>query len=135
MKAPLERSSSLLQIPETFQSRGLCCTTCWVVAWPFSASGLPAATGRAASPLPYQDPRLSVEARLQDLLPRMTLEEKVAQLNLWPNLAELLKHKSMADDIALTLPQITNGVGAIEYDTKLPTGGLRRVPRRPCNGF
>jgi beta-glucosidase len=74
----------------------------------------------ADNKLPYQNPQLPVEERLADLLPRMTLEEKVAQLNLWPNLAELLKHKSIADDIALTLKQITNGVGAIEYDTKLP---------------
>ena len=50
----------------------------------------------------------------------MTLDEKIAQLNLWPNLAELLKHKSIADDIDLTLPQMTHGVGAIEYDPKLP---------------
>jgi beta-glucosidase len=50
----------------------------------------------------------------------MTLDEKIAQLNLWPNLAELLKHTSIADDIELTLRQITNGIGAIEYDTKLP---------------
>jgi beta-glucosidase len=69
---------------------------------------------------PYRNSQLRVEQRLADLLPRMTLEEKIAQLNLWPNLAELLKHKSIADDIALTLAQITNGVGAIEYDTKLP---------------
>jgi beta-glucosidase len=74
----------------------------------------------ADNKLPYQNPQLPVEERLADLLPRMTLEEKVAQLNLWPNLAELLKHKSIADDIAITLRQITNGVGAIEYDTKLP---------------
>ncbi len=76
--------------------------------------------GMATGQLPYKDAGLTVEARLQDLLPRMTLEEKCAQLNLWPNLAELLKHKSIEDDIALTLPQIANGVGAIEYDTKLP---------------
>jgi beta-glucosidase len=74
----------------------------------------------AAKEFPYQDPTLPVEERLRDLLPRMTLEEKCAQLNLWPNLAELLKHKSIDDDIALTLPQITHGVGAIEYDHKLP---------------
>ena len=82
--------------------------------------GAVAAPGLAADQLPYQNPNLGVEARIQDLLPRMTLEEKVAQLNLWPNLAELLKHKSIEDDIAITLKQITNGVGAIEYDTKLP---------------
>ncbi len=68
----------------------------------------------------YKNPDLPIEERLQDLLPRMTLEEKCAQLNLWPNLAELLKHKSIDDDIALTLPEIVNGVGAIEYDHKLP---------------
>ena len=73
----------------------------------------------AGAPPPYQDPNLAIAARLQDLLPRMTREEKCAQLNLWPNLAELLKHKPIADDLALTLAQITNGVGAIEYDTKL----------------
>ena len=81
-----------------------------VMVWP----------GTAATPLPYQNPKEPIEVRLQDLLSRMTLEEKIAQLNLWPNLAELLKHKSIADDIDLTLRQITNGVGAIEYDTKLP---------------
>ena len=80
---------------------------------------LTADQSQAANPLPYQNPGLAVEARLQDLLPRMTLAEKVAQLNLWPNLAELLKHKSIAEDIALTLPQLTHGVGAIEYDTQL----------------
>ena len=83
-------------------------------------SCLAISTKIAAEPFPYQNPKLPIEARLQDLLPRMTLEEKCAQLNLWPNLAELLKHKSIDDDIALTLPQVTNGVGAIEYDTKLP---------------
>ena len=76
--------------------------------------------GIAAPEFPYQNPELPIEVRLQDLLPRMTLEEKCAQLNLWPNLAELLKHQSIEDDIALTLPRISHGVGAIEYDTKLP---------------
>jgi len=101
---PMRRT---LPIGPVLLGLGLCC---------FSARS------NADSPLPYQNPSLAVEARLQDLLPRMTLEEKVAQLNLWPNLAELLKHKSIADDIALTLSQITNGVGAIEYDTKLAPG-------------
>ena len=36
--------------------------------------------------LPYQDPRLPVEQRVTDLLKRMTLEEKVAQLEgAWEN--------------------------------------------------
>jgi len=43
------------------------------LAWTAAAAG-------AAAPLPYQDPTQPVEARLADLLGRMTLEEKVAQL-------------------------------------------------------
>jgi beta-glucosidase len=36
--------------------------------------------------LPYQDPRLPVEQRVSDLLKRMTLEEKIAQLEgSWQN--------------------------------------------------
>jgi beta-glucosidase len=34
----------------------------------------------APAPLPYKDPNLTVEARVEDLLKRMTLEEKVAQM-------------------------------------------------------
>ena len=69
---------------------------------------------------PYRNPSLAIEERVRDLLPRMSMAEKYAQLNLWPNLAELLKHKSIQDDIELSLPQLANGVGAIEYDTQLP---------------
>ena len=42
-----------------------------------------AATLRAQQ-LPYRDPRLPIERRVSDLLSRMTLDEKVAQmLCLW----------------------------------------------------
>ena len=33
------------------------------------------------NPMPYQNPSLPVEARIHDLLQRMTLEEKCAQLS------------------------------------------------------
>ena len=43
---------------------------------------IPAASGQQL--LPYKDPKLSIDARVADLLARMTLEEKVAQLmSLW----------------------------------------------------
>ncbi len=59
---------------------------------------LAVAQSHAADVLPYQNPVLVIEERLQDLLPRMTLEEKCAQLNLRPNLAELLRRDSIDDE-------------------------------------
>lgn len=40
-----------------------------------------AAQSRSATP-PYLDPKQPVEARVDDLMQRMTLEEKIGQLNL-----------------------------------------------------
>src|SRR5436309_755679 len=38
------------------------------------------------APLPYRDPTLPIDARVEDLLTRMTVEEKVAQLqSTWQN--------------------------------------------------
>jgi len=52
-----------------------------------SLLSLSAATTLAAQPLPYQDASLSTEQRLDDLLSRMTLQEKVAQLQtVWQQL-------------------------------------------------
>lgn len=46
------------------------------------ASGITAAQGQSASPLaPYKNPGLPVEQRVQDLLGRMTLEERAAMLS------------------------------------------------------
>ena len=43
---------------------------------------------QAQNPLPYRDPKLGIELRVADLLSRMTLEEKVAQLgSTWQNRA------------------------------------------------
>ena len=47
---------------------------------------LPCATLRAQEALPYRDPKLPIDLRVSDLLSRMTLEEKIAQLlGSWQN--------------------------------------------------
>src|SRR5947209_1269307 len=49
----------------------------------FVAGFLPVATRGQQTP-PYKNPRLSIDERVRDLLSRMTLEEKVAQMvSLW----------------------------------------------------
>jgi len=49
-----------------------------------SAQSVPTMTERAMKDAPYWNPALPVEQRVEDLLARMTLEEKVAQiLTIW----------------------------------------------------
>src|SRR5436309_7965967 len=45
-----------------------------------TATAGPRSTGAAMTGAPYRDPKLPVEKRVADLLQRMTLAEKVAQL-------------------------------------------------------
>ena len=49
--------------------------------------------------LPYQEPGRSIEERVSDLLARMTLEEKAAQMHaLWLILSEDGEHRPREDD-------------------------------------
>ncbi|MER7560483.1 glycoside hydrolase family 3 protein [Nocardioides sp. NPDC126508] len=62
---------------------GLLCATLLVTPASTAATALPAANSAAARAhhaLPYQNPRLSTETRVADLLARMTLAEKVGQM-------------------------------------------------------
>lgn len=52
-----------------------------IVAWAITGLCLPNESfGQKADYLPYRDSRLSAEARARDLLARMTIEEKIAQI-------------------------------------------------------
>jgi len=65
----------------------------------------------AQARLPYQDPNLSVEDRVSDLLSRMSLEEKVRQMDLYSG-----EHFKNGDDFSPTKTEQTIhtlGVGAI----------------------
>ena len=50
------------------------------MAYSRSAASKKPAKGKSSNLLPYRDPRLSAEKRVRDLLSRMTLEEKAAQM-------------------------------------------------------
>jgi beta-glucosidase len=54
-----------------------------VLAVIIPALGTPAAHWQTAAPLPYRDPKLPVEERIKDLLSRMSLEEKVRQMDMY----------------------------------------------------
>ena len=85
-----------------------------------SAFGLPVAHTNSQDNRPdYKNPRLPVEQRVNDLLSRMTLEEKVAQLTcLWANRPQVNPQTDFATDRGEFSPQkaaevMKNGIGQI----------------------
>lgn len=87
---------------------------------------------RAALPqeLPYRDPKLPVERRVSDLLARMTLEEKVAQLTSAMSMTVLASDpkSSLVDAKGAFLPErasalMKHGVGQISQPSRM--GGPR----------
>jgi beta-glucosidase len=84
----------------------------------------------------YKNPKLSVEQRLADLLARMTLEEKLAQIeSAWGNRAFVREAQPfLADEKGVFLPehaQITlkNGLGQVSRPSENPggSGGPREM--------
>lgn len=68
----------------------------------------------AKSVLPYKDPNLSVEQRVNDLLGRMTLEEKVAQLNMKSLSALKADEKGKVTDTSLEALFGGESIGSLE---------------------
>jgi len=61
---------------------------------------------------PYRDPSLSFAERVTDLLARMTLEEKIAQMSIFHMQTNVLPDESMELDQA-TRGQLANGIGGL----------------------
>jgi beta-glucosidase len=77
-------------------------------------SALALAPRAAAAPPPYRDATLPVEARVQDLLARMTLEEKVAQLiALWATKSEVLAEGTSDFSAANATHRYPDGFGQV----------------------
>ena len=82
------------------------------------------------SAAPYKDPKLPVEARVEDLLARMTLEEKVAQmLSIWENKADVFDAR-MEFDPAKMAVKYPNGIGTFARPSDATGPSSPRVVRR-----
>jgi beta-glucosidase len=95
---------------------------------------LAAAAQSNSRPL-YKDPNAAVEARVEDLLARMTLEEKVAQMtSIWDAKAEIFDPKLEFDPVKMA-QKYPNGIGqfARPSDATGPTSP-RVVPGRDVRG-
>ena len=91
---------------------------------------------------PWRDPALPAEARVDDLLARMTLEEKTAQLyGVWvgaatdgdgvaPNQAEMTSGFDWDELITHGLGQLTRSFGTAPVDPALGAQALARAQRR-----
>ncbi|MFF9811770.1 glycoside hydrolase family 3 protein, partial [Streptomyces coeruleorubidus] len=91
---------------------------------------------------PWRDPALPAEARVDDLLARMTLEEKTAQLyGVWvgaatdgdgvaPNQVEMTSDYDWDELITHGLGQLTRSFGSAPVDPALGAQALARAQRR-----
>src|SRR6516225_9216747 len=84
---------------------------------------------------PYLNSKLPVDQRVSDLLGRMTLEEKVAQLeSTWQNLGNTPKNLRFTDEKGAFLPDraallLKNGVGEMSRPSETLRPGAGRGPR------
>jgi beta-glucosidase len=107
---------------------------CSVAAGMALAALAPAAAQKPA-PAAYKDPHAPVEARVEDLLARMTLEEKVAQMmSVWEGKAELFDAR-LEFDPAKMAQKFPDGIGqfARPSDATGPTSP-RVLPGRDVRG-
>jgi beta-glucosidase len=85
---------------------------------------------RRDAPIPYKNPRLSAEARVKDLLARMTLEEKAAQmLCVWQDMNSKLLNAQGTLDLEKAKTAFKQGHGIGQVGRPSSAGGGRN-PRQ-----
>ncbi len=94
-----------------------------------------AASSTSAKPpanAPYRNASLPIEQRVADLLSRMTLDEKVAQLlAIWDSKADIQDPKTTAFDAAKARSKFPNGIGQYSRPSdRLGPSSPRVVKRR-----
>ncbi|RMG21940.1 MAG: beta-glucosidase [Bacteroidetes bacterium] len=84
----------------------------------------------APTPLPYQNPALPTEERVQDLLSRMTLEEKVAQVMcIWQEKKQLIFDENGQFDAEKTSRNLPHGIGQIGRPSEGKAREIGTTPR------
>ncbi|WP_020603841.1 glycoside hydrolase family 3 N-terminal domain-containing protein [Spirosoma spitsbergense] len=73
-----------------------------------------------APPKPlYKNPKAPLEARVRDLLSRMTLEDKCRQLDVWHPKADLSQPDTLALTLAAMGDTVHNGVGFLQFKVQM----------------
>lgn len=67
----------------------------------------------------YKDPSAPVEARIQDLLSRMTLEDKCRQIDVWHPKMDLSKPDELKKAIAALGDTVQNGIGFLQFKLEM----------------
>jgi beta-glucosidase len=67
----------------------------------------------------YQNPYAPIEDRVQDLLKRMTLEEKLKQIDVWHPKMDLSKPAELQNAITALGDTVKHGIGFLQFNVKM----------------
>jgi beta-glucosidase len=67
----------------------------------------------------YKDPTASVESRIKDLLGRMTLEEKLRQIDIWHPRMDLSNPEELTKAIEALGDTVRNGIGFLQFQVRM----------------
>jgi beta-glucosidase len=67
----------------------------------------------------YKDPSAPLESRVKDLLRRMTLEEKLRQIDIWHPKMDLGKSEELNKAIAALGDTVRNGIGFLQFEVRM----------------
>ena len=67
----------------------------------------------------YKDPEAPIESRIKDLLGRMTLEEKLRQIDIWHPKMDLSKPEELTKAIAALGDTVKNGIGFLQFQVRM----------------
>jgi beta-glucosidase len=82
-------------------------------------TGLGLVHAHAAQKPVYKDPAAPIESRINDLLGRMTLEDKCRQIDIWHPTMDLSKPDVLKKAIAAVGDTVSNGIGFLQFQVEM----------------